>query len=115
MNMNGPPSLIRADVDSSNHWLKVKLIGTVSNRTAIGARVRVRSGSRLQAQEVQSQSSYYSVNDFRLHFGLGGSHKADTLEVRWPTAKLDVFRDVAAGKLVVIREGEGIVKMVGLK
>ena len=116
MNMNEPPSLIRADVDSRNHWLKVKLIGTVSNRTAIGARVRVRSGgSRLQAQEVQSQSSYYSVNDFRLHFGLAASTKADSVEVRWPSGKVDVFRDVAADKLVVIREGDGIVKMAALK
>ncbi len=116
MNMNEPPSLIRADVDSRNHWLKVKLIGTVSNRTAIGARVRVRSGgSRLQAQEVQSQSSYYSVNDFRLHFGLAASTKADSVEVRWPTGKVDVFRDVVADKLVVIREGEGIVSMAALK
>ncbi len=114
MNMNEPPSLLRADVSSANHWLKVKLIGTVSNRTAIGARVRVRSGSRLQAQEVQSQSSYYSVNDFRLHFGLGESSRADTVEVRWPTGKVEVFRGVAANRLVVIREGQGL-KSTALK
>ncbi len=117
MNMNEPPSLIRADVDSRNHWLKVKLIGTVSNRTAIGARVRVRSAgsSRLQAQEVQSQSSYYSVNDLRLHFGLGASTKADAVEVRWPTGKVEVFRDVPGDKLVSIREGDGIFKVSNLK
>ena len=73
------------------------------------------SSSRLQAQEVQSQSSYYSVNDLRLHFGLGVSTKADSVEVRWPTGKVDVFRDVQVDKLVSIREGDGIVKVSGLR
>src|SRR5262249_35834310 len=84
MNQNEPPSLLRADVSSENHWLKVKLTGTVSNRSAIGARVTLRAGTRVQVQEVQSQSSYYSVNDFRLHFGLGAATKADSIVVRWP-------------------------------
>jgi hypothetical protein len=114
MNMNEPPSLIRADVDSRNHWLKVKLIGTVSNRTAIGSRVRVRTGPRVQVQEVLSQSSYYSVNDFRLHFGLGQASKAESVEVRWPSGKIEGFGDVPAGRLAVIREGAGI-KYIPLK
>ncbi len=116
MNMNEPPSLIRVDVATKNQWLKVKLTGTKSNRTAIEARVRVRSaGGRVQVQEVQSQSSYNSVNDLRLHFGLGTSSKADSVEVRWPTGKVEVFRDVTANQLVTIREGEAIVKAAALK
>ena len=110
MNMNEPPSLLRADVQSHHHWLKVKLIGTESNRTAIGARVRVRAGARLQAQQVESQSSYYSVNDLRLHFGLGAADKADFVEVRWPNGKTEIVRGVAADRLIYVKEGSGIVK-----
>ncbi len=115
MNINEPPSLLRADVKSGHHWLKVKLRGTQSNRTAIGARVRVKCGSRWQAQQVESQSSYYSVNDFRLHFGLGQAAKADLVEVRWPNGKTEEFRDVAGDRLVSIVEGAGIVKTASFR
>lgn len=110
MNMNEPPSLIRADVSTGNHWLKVKLFGVESNRTAIGARVDVQAGGRTQAQEVHSQTSYYSVNDFRLHFGLGSNSKADELSVRWPNGKRETFRDLPADRLLLIEEGSGIVR-----
>ena len=72
--MNEPPSLLRNDVTAANHWLKVKLIGVKSNRSAIGARVTARYGGKVQAQEVLSQSTYLSVNDSRLHFGLGAAN-----------------------------------------
>ncbi|MDE0625543.1 MAG: CRTAC1 family protein [Bryobacterales bacterium] len=112
MNMNEPPSLIRADISTANHWLKVKLTGVDSNRTAIGARVDVRSGDRTQSQEVQSQTSYYSVNDFRLHFGLGAALEADRLTVRWPSGKRETLRSVPADRVVYIEEGRGIVRSV---
>jgi hypothetical protein len=84
-----------------------QLIGTVSNRSAIGARVTARYGGKVQVHEVLAQSSFYSVNDRRLHFGLGAAKAAD-LEVRWPNGRRDFFKDVPAGRLVTIREGEGI-------
>ena len=112
MNMNEPPSLIRADISTANHWLKVKLTGVDSNRTAIGARVDVRSGDRTQSQEVQSQTSYYSVNDFRLHFGLGAALEADRLTVRWPSGRRETLRSVPADRVVYIEEGRGIVRSV---
>ncbi len=108
MNMNEPPSLIRTDVSSGNHWLKVKLVGVESNRTAIGARVDLRAGGRTLSQEVQSQSSYYSVNDLRLHFGLGTETEVEKLTVRWPSGKHEVVRDVAADQVVRVEEGRGI-------
>jgi hypothetical protein len=112
MNMNEPPSLLRTDVKARNNWLKIKLAGTESNRTAIGSRVRVKAGDRLQAQQVESQSSYYSVNDLRLHYGLGKAAKADFIEVRWPNGKTEVVHDVSANQLVFLKEGSGIVKSV---
>ena len=104
INLNEPPSLLRNDVRGNNHWLKVKLAGTKSNRSAIGARVLLRYGDKQQVQEVLSQSSYHSTNDPRLHFGLGTADTAD-LEVRWPSGAKQTFQKLAADRLIVIREG----------
>ncbi|MDW8355051.1 MAG: CRTAC1 family protein [Bryobacterales bacterium] len=109
VNMNEPPSLLRNDLSGRNQWLKVKLIGTKSNRSAIGARVVCRYGKFRQVQEVLSQSSFYSVNDSRLHFGLGAAETAD-LEVRWPSGAVERFLKVPANQLVVVKEGEGILR-----
>jgi hypothetical protein len=109
MNMNEPPSLLRNDVSGSNHWLKILLIGTKSNRSAIGAQVVVSYGERKQAQAVLAQSSYLSVNDRRLHFGLGAQAIAN-VEVRWPGGQVESVEGVAADKLVVIQEGSGVVR-----
>jgi len=79
VNLSEPPSLLRNDIRGKHHWLKIRLIGTRSNRSAIGARVVLHYGSRTQAQEVMSQSSFYSANDPRLHFGLGDETSAETL------------------------------------
>ena len=109
LNLHEPPTLLRNDLSGTAHWLKVKLEGVKSNRSAIGGRVTAHYGGRKQAQEVLSQSSFYSVNDFRLHFGLGAATEAD-LEIRWPNGGVEKLRKVAADQLVTIREGAGIVK-----
>ena len=114
VNMNEPPSLLRNDVSGNGHWLKVLLIGVKSNRSAIGARVVVRHGGRTQAQEVTAQSSFYSANDRRLHFGLGAVTSAE-LTVRWPTGATETIGAVQADQLVVIREGEGILRREKLR
>jgi hypothetical protein len=108
VNLNEPPSLLRNDLRGSNHWLKLKLVGTKSNRSAIGARVVVRYGKKVQAQEVLSQSSFYSVNDSRLHFGLGSEKTAD-IAIRWPSGAHEELKAVAADQLIVVKEGTGIV------
>jgi hypothetical protein len=109
VNLHEPPSLLRNDVTSGGQWLKVKLEGVKSNRSAIGARVTVSRGVKKEAQEVMSQGSFYSVNDFRLHFGLGAATVVD-VEVRWPSGGVERFAKVAAGQLIEIKEGAGIVK-----
>jgi hypothetical protein len=108
MNMNEPPSLLRNDVSSGGHWLKVSLVGVKTNRSAIGTRVVARYGTRRQAQEVTAQSSFYSANDRRLHFGLGAETAAD-LTIRWTNGTTETIPNVAADQLVTIREGAGIV------
>jgi hypothetical protein len=109
MNRNEPPSLLRNDAPPGNHWIKIRLEGVQSNRSAIGSRVLVRYGGKVQAQCVVSQCSFLSSNDPRLHFGLGAVTVAD-VEVHWPTGKMEAFPHLAADQLVTIREGEGIVK-----
>jgi enediyne biosynthesis protein E4 len=109
VNLNEPPSLLRNDVSGGHHWLKVKLVGVTSNRSAIGARVTVRYAGKTQTQEVLSQSSFYSASDFRLHFGLGDAGMAD-VEVRWPRGNREVITHVAADRLIVVREGSGIIR-----
>jgi len=108
-NMNEPPSLLRNDYAGGNHWIAVKLEGTSSDRAALGATVRVTAGGRMQAGAALSQSSYYSHDDLRLHFGLGSATRADAIEVRWPSGRVETVRDVPAGRVVKIKEGAGLV------
>jgi hypothetical protein len=114
VNLNEPPSLLRNDVTGSNRWLKVKLNATKSNRSAIGARVLVRYGERRQVQEVTGQAGFLSVNDRRLHFGLGTEQTAD-VEVHWPNGIRQSFKAVASNRLVTISETLGIVDAQPLK
>ncbi len=108
-NMNEPPSLLRNDYRGGNHWLAIRLEGTTSDRAALGAIVRVTAGGRTQARAALSQTSYYSHDDLRLHFGLGSATGAETIEVRWPSGRVDTFRDIRGGRVIAIKEGTGIV------
>jgi hypothetical protein len=108
MNRNEPPSLLRNDAPPGNHWIKIRLEGTKSNRSAIGARVLAHYGGRTQAQTVMSQSSYISVNDLRLHFGLGAAASAD-FDIFWPSGAKETYRDLAAGQLHTIKESKGVI------
>ncbi len=109
INQNEPPSLLRNDLAGNNHWLKIQLRGVKSNRSAIGARVTVRYNGKVQVQEVLSQSSYLSVNDNRLHFGLGPAATAD-IEIRWPLGLVEKLPAVQADQLIVVTEGSGITR-----
>ncbi len=103
VNLNEPPSLLRNDLKGNNHWLKLKLVGTQSNRSAIGARVTCTYGSNRQVQEVLAQSSFYSCNDPRLHFGLGAIDTVD-LEIRWPNGLKQSLTRVRADQILTVRE-----------
>jgi len=108
-NLDGPPTLLRNDSAATHHSILIKCVGTRSNRSAIGTRVKVTSGDRSQIDEVRSGASYYSQNDFRLHFGLAGAAKADAVELAWPSGAKETIRDLPAGHIHVIQEGKGIV------
>ena len=114
VNMGEPPSLFRNDVLGQNHWIKIRPEGTTSNRSAIGTRIEVIANGRKQLKEQQSQSSFVSCNDFRLHFGLGAATVAD-VHVRWPSDHLQSFPGLKANQLYTIKEGKGIVPNRGWK
>jgi hypothetical protein len=104
MNMNEPPSLLRNDYRGGNAWIDVVLEGRDSNRSAIGATVVVTAGGTRQARALTSQSSYYSHDALRLHFGLGDASKADEITVRWPSGRVQRERDLGARRTITIVE-----------
>jgi enediyne biosynthesis protein E4 len=105
MNMNQPPSLLKNANTAPHHWFDARLTGTASNRSAIGAKVRVESAGRWQTVFILSQSGYYSVNDPRAHFGLGTVAKVDRLEITWPNGNVETWRNLEADRVFLATEG----------
>jgi hypothetical protein len=106
---NGGPAHLYRNEGGSNRSLRVKLVGTKSNRDGIGAVVRVASGSDKQWLMMKSGSSYLSQSELVLTFGLGSKSKADTLEVQWPSGQVDRLSNIAAGQTVTIQEAKGVI------
>ena len=101
--------LLRNDIGSSRNWLVVDLVGTASNRDAVGAEVRVRAADLRLMRQVTAGSGYASQHSRRLHFGLDDQTTIDRLEVRWPSGTTETFADLAARQQVRIVEGRGVV------
>ena len=108
-NLNDYPSLLRNQSPSTNSWLLVRLLGTTTNRAAIGSRVVVVVNHRRQVQEVRSGGSFCSQNDLRLHFGLGTAKEA-RVQVQWLGGAEETLEHVPANRLVVIQEDKGIIQ-----
>jgi hypothetical protein len=126
-NMNAPPSLLVNKIDNTNHWVTFRPVGafpasqkqslttstasgthaTKSNRDAIGARITIKSGTRVLIDEVRSGSSFISNNDMRVHFGLGSATKIDSVEVRWPSGLAEKFDNLAVDAFHTLKEGTG--------
>jgi len=102
-NLDEPPSLL-LNRGTSGNWILLKLRGTKSNRSAIGARVTLRAGARTQIREVRSGGSYQSQSDLRVHFGLGPYKRIDEIRIRWPTGRLQVLKDVEANRILEVQE-----------
>jgi hypothetical protein len=106
-NVHDTPDLFTLDSPAEAHWLMIKLVGTRSNRSAIGARVRLITADGRQVQEVRGGGSYYSQNDQRVHFGLGKSTRIERLEIRWPNGLEERWMDVGIDRIVTLKEGSG--------
>jgi hypothetical protein len=105
----GKPMVIRNHGVPGRHWVSLELAGTQSNRMAIGARLKLVAGGMIQTEEIHSGGSYLSQSDTRMHFGLGKATTIDSLEIRWPSGKVETFNDLRADSFYSIREGQGIV------
>jgi enediyne biosynthesis protein E4 len=114
--VNDFPQLLRCDSRTGNNWIKVRTIGTKSNRSGIGARLKcvtkpaAETKPHEQIDEVRSGGGYFSQNDLRIHFGLGKADKVDLLEVHWPSGQIDTLKNIKPNQLIFVKEGEGIVR-----
>ena len=121
--VNAAPQLLHCESALNRSWIKIRVVGTKSNRTGIGARLKVvaRTGTPLlnakpdapliQIDEVHSCNGYYSASDLRTHFGLGEATKVDLVEIRWPSGAVDTLKDLDVNRLYVIEEGGKILKI----
>ncbi len=114
-NIDGKPMVLRNEGNDHNHWITLQLIGTRSNRAAIGAKVKVVAGTLVEVDEVHSGGSYLSQNDLRIHFGLGDSSHVDRVEIRWPGGKTEVVQNLAVDRFYVFRESAGIVSQTDVR
>jgi hypothetical protein len=106
--VNAVPELLRCEPANQNNWITIKTVGVKSNRNGIGTRIRCVTEDFSQIDEVRSGGSYYSQNDLRVHFGLGKSDKVKTLEIKWPSGRVDSLADVSANQFITVKEGAGI-------
>jgi hypothetical protein len=108
INMNERPTLLRNDTPHTNHWITLRLIGSKSNRSAIGASVRIEAAGRKQVAAVRGDGSYLSHHDTRAHFGLASATRVDRLEIRWPSGLVETATALAVDRFYVAKEGAGI-------
>jgi hypothetical protein len=123
--VNALPQLLRCDLVNSpgappRNWIKLRLVGTRSNRTAIGARITVTAENRpgkplRQVDELRSGGSYFSQNDLRLHFGLDAATRADLVEIAWPSGTKDLLKNLEANNLYIIQEGGKVLKTMPMR
>ena len=106
-NVHAAPDLFRLDSTPDTRWLTLKLVGTQSNRSAIGARVGLVAAGGTQVQEVRGGGSYYSQNDLRVHFGLGRATDVERVEVRWPNGLEEQWTGLGTNRIVSLKEGTG--------
>jgi hypothetical protein len=114
-NLDGGPTLLRNDVGSQNSFVVIDLVGRRSNRSAFGARVKVRSGDLVQIAERRSGGSYISQNDTRLHFGFEKRTAVDSVEVRWPGGATQTFTGLPVNTFITVTEGESDLRVRGIR
>ena len=111
MNNNDAANLLRNETENENHWTLLRFVGRASNRDGIGAVVRLEAGGKKQIDELRCGYSYLSMNDLRLHFGLGAAERIDKIEIRWPSGLNETFDDLPADSRLLILEGGGTYRL----
>jgi enediyne biosynthesis protein E4 len=106
-NVHDTPDVFLTSAPPDHHWLELRLVGTQSNRSAIGARIKVTTGAVTQLREVEGGGSYLSQNDLTVHVGLGDAALVDRLEIRWPNGREEHYVAVKADQVLTLTEGKG--------
>jgi hypothetical protein len=114
-NNDDPPALLHNNGSGGNHYVNFKLVGTKSNRDAMGARIRVVAGGISQIREIAGGGSYLSQSDLRANFGLGSATKIDFVEISWPSGAKQIFKDVSADQFWQIVEGNSQIALQPIK
>jgi enediyne biosynthesis protein E4 len=114
-NLEGEPVILRPEGGPRHHWIGLELAGTISNKLALNARVKVSAGDLIQTDEVRSGGSYLSQNDLRLHFGLGDLRQADKVEISWPSGRTETLPRLAADRFYCAKEGAGVVPCADIR
>ena len=109
-NLDGAPTILRSHGAAGRHWISFELAGTSSNRSAIGAELKLTSAGVIQTEEIRSGGSYLSQSDLRAHFGLAKATIAEEVEIRWPSGRRDILHKLAADLFYMVLEGVGIVE-----
>jgi hypothetical protein len=116
--VNDVPRLVCCDSTLKHNWIKVRTIGTKSNRSGIGARLRCvaqipgETKPHSQIDEVRSGGGYFSQSDLRVHFGIGKAEKVGLLEIKWPSGAVDTLKDIKPNQVIYVKEGQGIIPNV---
>jgi hypothetical protein len=113
LSQNSPLALFHNE-SGGGHWITLRLEGTTSNRDAVGAVVVVTSGGRRRVGNRSGGGSFQSASDSRLHFGLGAETRVESIEVRWPSGRVDQHRELAADAAYLVREGATVQPLPGL-
>ena len=109
-NLDAAPVLLRNEVPSPGHWLRIKTIGSKSNRDGYGARVEITADGSTRYAEVRAGSSFESSSDPRLHFGLGAATKVDSIVIHWPSGQIDKLGPEPVDEELVVKEGSGVIE-----
>jgi hypothetical protein len=107
--LDGAPMILKNHGVPERHWVSFELAGTKSNRLALNARIKIVAGGMTQTDEIHSGGSYLSQNDLRVHFGLGETKKIDSVEIRWPSGKIENLGPLSADQYYSVLEGQGVV------
>jgi hypothetical protein len=107
--LDGRPMILKNHGVPGRHWVSFELAGTKSNRLALNARIKIVAGGVTQTDEIHSGGSYLSQNDLRVHFGLGDVKKIDSVEIRWPSGKVESLGPLTADQYYSVLEGQGVV------
>jgi hypothetical protein len=114
LNMDGPPQLLLNENGNHSHRVLLNLVGTKSNKMAVGAKVTISAGNLSQTDEVRGGGSYLSSNDPRLHFGLAAAARISEIAIRWPSGENEVLKALPADFIYTITESKGITAKVAL-